>query len=62
MWSGNPEIIHVALIEKVRVLENELLLIKEDMKKQKYYIDLLLEKMDCISVDAELPIAKKVEI
>ena len=44
------------------VLENELLLIKEDMKKQKYYIDLLLEKMDCISVDAELPIAKKVEI
>ncbi len=61
MWSGNPEINHVALIEKVRVLEEELRIVKTCIKKQQTYIDLLVKKV-FLSNDSELPIAKKVEM
>ncbi len=61
MWSGNPEINHVALIEKVRVLEEELRIVKTCIKKQQPYFHLLVKKV-FLSNDSELPIAKKVEM
>lgn len=59
MWSENPELNTIRLIEKVRVLEERILIMHEDMIKQQYYIDLLLEKV--LDKIIEIPIAYKIE-